>query len=130
MAKGKKTGGRDFKKGNSGGPGRPALTEIEKAARNASRREIAELYQRFKGLTPDEATKLLAAKKTTLLERAFLVSLLRMGDPEDGDLTELHRMYDRLLGKSRQAVEHTGEGGEPLAIEVVIVQGSKDQKAG
>ena len=35
MAKGRKTGGRDFKKGKSGGPGRPKLSLEKKMERKA-----------------------------------------------------------------------------------------------
>lgn len=35
MATGRKTGGRDFKKGKSGGPGRPKLTPTQKMERKA-----------------------------------------------------------------------------------------------
>ena len=80
--------------------GRPKLTEIERAARDAERSEIAELWPIIKKKSLDELKELRKDGSQPAIKLA-MVSALMLGI-EKGDLSEIHRFYDRLLGKPKQ----------------------------
>ena len=105
-----------WKKGQSGNPrGMKKLTEIEKEARQASRKEIAEIYQFIKTLTRQQVVDLIEAKnETPVLVALFAASFLK--GIKKGDLTALDKMYDRLLGKPKQTNEISGPDGKPVEI--------------
>lgn len=86
------------------GGGRKPLSEIEREARKASRQEIAETFQALKGMTIEEIRKL--DIKSLPAVQAWFISAIQKGI-QKGDTSELHRMYDRLLGKPRATVDLT-----------------------
>lgn len=77
MAKGQKTGGRDFPPGVSGNPhGRPKVPDDVRAAREADAIELARVLHHVLGLTKKELTARFKDPKTPALER-MIVQLVR-----------------------------------------------------
>lgn len=110
-----------WKPGESGNPnGRPPLAEIEKTAREAARREIAEVFQWLKNAS-DKALQTVAndPKESQIVK--WMASAIINGR-KSGDLSELHRMYDRLLGKKPSTEGPDGA----LPISGYIVIGNKE----
>jgi len=80
-----------FKDGVSGNPnGRPATTDEEKAERKATNEDIKE----YKDKLADALPKL----SPVLIKKA-----------EEGDLPAIKEINDRVMGKSPQPQEHSGE---------------------
>lgn len=94
------------------GPGRPKLTEQERAAREASRQEIAELWPQVKEMTLAELEESLKnPRKIPVVKLAMMRAAANA--IKHGELTEFHRFYDRLLGKPKSTVD-VETGGEPI----------------
>lgn len=100
MPKGKKFGGRDFVKGDPR-CGRKPLTDLEKEVRNTTREMVAQYWLEVSQLTSqDELIKILQDKKSPMFKKSLAAAYIKM--IRTGDMTELHRYLDRLLGKSAQ----------------------------
>ena len=105
-----------WKPGKSGNPnGLKKLTDLERQARDASRHEIAGIYQALKGLTTEQLKILIKDTTTPAITVLFATSFLK--GMQKGDLSEVHRMYDRLLGKPKQVSEITGADGGPIQVD-------------
>jgi hypothetical protein len=102
-----------WQKGQTGNiNGRPKLTEQEKAAREQARKIISELWSTVLDKPPKELQKMLAKENLSMVEN-WLIRAAMTG-AKKGDLSELHKMFDRLLGKPKQIV--AGDGDNPLMI--------------
>jgi hypothetical protein len=77
--------------------GAKVLTEAEKRARTLARLEIAEIWPRLICMTVKEIKELNVDNLP--VNEGIIVRRLQM-DIINGDTQELHRMRDRLLGKS------------------------------
>lgn len=94
-----------FKPGNPGGPGRPKLTEREKAVREALRSNIAEVTDLL-NLPLDEAKSILAKKDSTLLHQIFAQAINKK------DSRTIEQMFvTRTLGAPKQTIEQTNRDG-------------------
>lgn len=82
-------------------PGRPPLSAAQTAAKEASTREIAETWQELKEMTMEELKEIKARKEQQPLVRLWMAEAMIQGIKR-GDLTELHRMYNRLLGMPKE----------------------------
>jgi len=100
MALGKKTGGRDFKKGKSGGPGRPKLTPDQRMQKKA----LFDFYKEY--LESGEAIKDFKKAKSKL------------------PLACIQEAADRLHGKARQSIEMSRE----INLTQIIINHSDDKK--
>lgn len=103
------------------GPGRKPLSEIEKAAREADRREISELWPSIKKMTLKE---LEALNKEQASLTVIKVAMIRaaINAIKTGDLDEVHRFYDRVLGRSTQPHDLGGAGG------ITVIIGQKESE--
>lgn len=102
MAKGFKTGGRNFEKGNPGGPGRPnrKITEIRKINKYV----IDELLHKYSYMPFSELPAVVKDKETNALE-ALIASVYFHG-VKNGDQLRLNFLLDRLIGKVKDEVDH------------------------
>jgi hypothetical protein len=89
------------------GPGRNPLSEIERKAREASRREIAETWEEIKSLDLPALQSYMQSPGQPAV-KVMMASAIIKGI-KSGDLSELHRFYDRLLGRPTQRVETTSD---------------------
>ena len=104
MAKGKKTGGRDFKPGQSGNPlGPPVLPPEVKEARKLTRIEFERIASQYMQMTKEEITKKLQDPKSTTLE--LIVMTIIHKAVKDGDQHRLDFLLNRLIGKVKDEVD-------------------------
>lgn len=115
MAKGRKTGGRNFVKGvvtNPTGP-KPLPTDI-KESRKLTQVEFERLVNKYLYGDKNELQKATADPKTPLIE-LMIGSILHKGIIQ-GDERRLEFLLSRLIGKVVQPIEHSG----PEAPKVVV----------
>lgn len=107
MAKGKKTGGRNFEPGICPNPnGRPPITPEVKALRGLTHEHIKDVMDL---LVDQEFEKLREmAKDTSLpaLKLLYIRAVLRA--VETGDLANIEIVLNRVLGKPKERIEHSG----------------------
>lgn len=104
MAKGKKTGGRDVKKGQVLNPhGRPKLTDEERAVRNLSREQFLEVANLLISKSFEELQRILDAPETPAL-MSWIVRVILI-NAEKGDYEPLDKLLNRLIGKVPDKIE-------------------------
>lgn len=104
MARGRKTGGKNFKAGQSGNPkGRPPLPVDLKEARELNREELERIINRFLYMTKDEVKAYSQAGTATTLE-LMVIGLIGKAITH-GDHHRLGFIAERLIGKVKQPVE-------------------------
>lgn len=99
-----KTGGRDFKKGNPGGPGRPRLPPDIKGARAMNQLELERSINKMLFMTAEELQTLARDPDTALLDR-MLASICIKGVKE-GSHAHLDFILNRTIGKVSEKVQH------------------------
>lgn len=112
--KGKKTGGRNFRKGNPGGPGRPAVPEDERALRKVTHSEFERIANKYLFATKEEIKAATNDPKIVALELAIVSVIHKAVINGDGRMLEL--LLSRLIGKVALPVEHSGPGGGAIPI--------------
>lgn len=128
MAKGKKTGGRDFTEGISGNPkGRPPLTPEQKELRKISKNMIEELYNKLLLVPAEELAEI--AKDKTRQGIELLVARVIIDGITKSDRSAFNILVDRLIGKISDQVEHSFP--KPVIVEMHdgerIVMGVKNE---
>ena len=103
MARGKKTGGKDFKKGGPPGPGRPQLPEDIKKARELNTVELTRILNELVYCSKGELEAKIKNPATDMLEVIGASILLKGAD--FGDPMRLNFILDRLVGKVKEQVE-------------------------
>jgi hypothetical protein len=113
MAKGTKTGGRNFAKGQSGNPkGGPGLPKDLKDARKFNQAELERAVNRLIYLDPAEVEAFLAAHEPNYLYR--IVAQILDKAAQFGDQNRLEWVCTRLIGKVTDRIEVTTP--RPFAI--------------
>ena len=103
MAKGKKTGGSNWKKGQSGNPkGRPKLPDEIKEARRISVEKIIEMFSKYLLMTEAEFKKV-DRTNLTLLEVWFLKNIDTA--MQECNHTVFDKILDRIIGRSFMGVK-------------------------
>lgn len=99
MAKGKKTGGRDFKPGNKAavGHGRPRLTPEMKKVAKLTQSELEFIINSFLTMTREEIQKFAKDPKAPILHVIIASILARAATTSDHN--KLEAMLIRLIGK-------------------------------
>ena len=115
MAIGRKTGGRNFKKGQSGNPKGPApIPEDIKASRQLTNFEFERIANKYLFACKDDVTKALTNPKTPFIE-LMVCSVIHKAVVK-GDERRLDFLLSRLIGKIVQPVSHSGPEGGPIPI--------------
>jgi hypothetical protein len=107
MAKGKKTGGRDFVPGVVTNPnGRPPLSPEAKAIRKLTADKLEEIGD----LILDGNKVQLNAISSSLEESAIRVAYAKaaLNAMAKGDLSMLEMILNRVVGRVKERVEHSG----------------------
>lgn len=118
MAKGKKTGGRNFKPGQSGNPKGPATIPADiKAARELSKIEFERIANKYLFMTKNEITAAAMNAETPALE--LLVGSIVHKAVVEGDERRLNFLLDRLIGKVAERIG--GPDGKPLPAGQTVV---------
>jgi len=127
VAKGKKTGGRDFPRGVSGNPaGRPPTPDDVRAAREMDRDELARILHEVLYLTKKELTARFKDPETPAMER-MIIQLVRSacwgGNP--------YRVGFLLKQIGTPAVAGAGgEGGDraPVSFVELVAEAAKAER--
>jgi hypothetical protein len=107
MAKGFKTGGRDFQKGKPGGPGRPPHPPDFKQLKELTRTELEYILNKFMFHTKEEIEAIMKEKTTTAIEAMVGAIILKAVD--HGDQIRLNFVLDRLIGKVKDVIDVNGK---------------------
>lgn len=126
MAKGKKTGGRDFKPGTTGNPnGSPGLPKDLKDARKLTQIELERILNDMIWLTPAALNaKMKDPSSITSVFEHLIGSILTRATVQ-GDHQRLEWICSRLLGKIVDKVETTVEAGESLHFKILAAMNDK-----
>lgn len=104
MAKGIKTGGRNFQKGVSGNPnGRPKLPPEIKQIQKMSPTFVRAMINKLSRMTKDELATHLKDPKTPVLE--VTLGSIYAKAIKDGDYMRLNFLLDRTIGKVKDEVD-------------------------
>lgn len=119
MARGKKTGGKNFQKGHVANPkGGGALSPEVRAIRKITLEHIEEVAD----LILDnnlEKLKALASNPETSVLKVWIAKAAATGI-QKGDLHSLDAILNRVLGKPKERHEVTGKDGEEIGFKVSI----------
>jgi hypothetical protein len=95
MAKGKKTGGRDFQSGHN--IGRPRLSEDIKQVRKLTKTTFTEMTNELLYMTSDELRSRLGSQETPVLE--LLIGSAIKSAISTGNINKIQVILDRLVDK-------------------------------
>lgn len=122
MAKGFKTGGRDWPKGQSANPaGRPAILPEIKEARKANANDLTRILHTQLKMSRDELKEILSNKETPAMD--LLVANILSKAIVSGDQTRAGFLFDRAFGK---LPEKHGFDGSAHALLVQLMKGLGD----
>mgnify|MGYP000960459449 CR=1 FL=1 len=120
MAKGFKTGGRDFVKGKPGGPGRGHLSPEAKQFRKLTADEFIKRVNKYFFMTKTQLLRGLGSKKITTLDLYIRNSIVKGLDK--GDYYTLDCMLNRIIGRPSEKVELTNPAGNPVIITSILAR--------
>ena len=132
MAKGHKTGGRDFLPGQSGNPkGKPKLTPEQREFRSAAKNEIIEEFKYLWSLPIEEIQEIAAPEEeifgnTPLIRIAIAKALLKAA--QTGDMHQLNQILDRVIGKVKEEIDHNVKGN--IHVQLVDLINNLEGKEG
>lgn len=117
-----------FKPGHAGGPGKPKLPADVIEARKLNQAEAVRLLNRFNSFTQDELVAFCKDGSNKVLE--MMVARLMLKGIKDGTPTNLTFLFDRLIGKVKDQVEHSFP--KPTVVKMLdgstMILGSEDKK--
>ena len=106
MAKGKKTGGRDMKKGETVNPnGRPKLSEEAKAVKKMTSEQAITIFSKLIAATPKDLVEMANKEDASFLEKC--VAVVAKKALETGDISRLEFLLNRSIGPVKQKIDHT-----------------------
>lgn len=124
MAKGKKTGGRDFQPGQSGNPsGRPPEPEDIKKARSLTKNEYTRIANKYLWMDLESFGKELKRKDLSMFEKAVMQMIQHAAA---GCERRFEQILARMIGKPRDKMEVT----LPQPFIVRYADGSKAAELG
>lgn len=123
MAAGRKTGGRDFKKGHPGGPGRPPIDPETKAARHLNHATVTAAIQRYYNLSLAELQALFVSKDTPSGDLMIISVMIKA--IKEGDYKRLDMLLNRSCGRVKQTLEHAGVDGKPIEFSALTPEEKK-----
>lgn len=100
-----KTGGRDFKPGNPGGPGRPKLMPELKSIPHLKADECRRIIAKFSRMTLAEVQEFSERSDVPMIQ--LVVAKIYLKAAQDGDQSRLNFVFDRSIGKVQDKIEVT-----------------------
>jgi hypothetical protein len=97
MAKGKKTGGRDWLPGERGGPGRPPVDKKIRELKKINREFVEQSFSRFFSMDQPQIEAMLEAKTCNVFEATLAAIFLKA--IKEGDPSRLNFLLERVVGK-------------------------------
>lgn len=135
MAKGKKTGGKDFVPGDPRA-GRPPMPAALRAGRRLNRTEFEELVNKYLWMSTTELELATEDKSLPAIE-AYFANVVKVGTLT-GDHSRMEFILQRLLGKVKDQLEvttpkpyviHRLDGTQTVLGTKLIGEGSSDDEA-
>lgn len=127
MAKGKKTGGRDWKPGESGNPDglKPMSTEA-RIFKRMTQAQVAELGTEILSGNVDALRKVVKNPTSTPLQVWFATSVLK--GIAKGDVFALDKFLERVVGKVKDKIDLSSSDGsmKPTFVFKTVVNGNRD----
>lgn len=114
MAKGRKTGGRDFKKGQSGNPlGGQLLNRDLIIVRRMTHQELADMGDILlqKSGTLEHLEELITSPETSYVKKIFASVALRA--IRSGDYHAMEALLNRIIGRVKEKIEITTDQKQP-----------------
>lgn len=104
MAKGRKTGGRDWKPGETGNPkGGPGLPKDLRDARKVNQAELERTINRLIWMPLPNLLEHINATTTPMFDR-FVGNIIALG-AEEGDERRMEFILQRIIGKVQDRIE-------------------------
>jgi len=100
-----------FKKGNLGGPGRPALSEDLKAIKKATKEKLYSIFANFQGMNRKQIQELIP-DEMSLLELGMMKSFKNF--IKTGDYKVIQYPLDHIIGKAKESVDLNAIGNISL----------------
>jgi hypothetical protein len=97
----------DFKEGNPGGPGRPALPDEIKEANQYTRSQLIGAITKYVVMPLEDLRKLAVDQSLPAIDH--MIMRIIMNSISKGDQTRLDFLLDRIQGKVKQVVENIGD---------------------
>lgn len=147
MAKGFKSGGRDFVEGNPGGPGKPPLSQELRDFRNAAKTEVIEEFKYLWSLTESELVQIVNNKKKSseyddddlselpkiengvpAIRKFMAKAILRA--VKYGEMYHIDQILNRVIGKVKEEVDlnHKGSFHKQVVDFIVTIQDDKTER--
>lgn len=104
MAKGKKTGGKDFEPGHTYSKGRPALPLDLKGVKPLTEDRYKRTYTRYLEMPYNELEARMQDRTLPSIEHLFAMAIKAAID--SGNLPSLRDGFDRTLGKVKEMIAH------------------------
>lgn len=124
MATGKKTGGKDFKKGN---PGRPkGSVVVPKAVKEMNRVEVEKLITKYMKMNRTALAKVAKNLKTPTVD-LMIIKIITTAINK-GDYTRFSFLLDRTIGKVKESVDVTNSDGSMKGTVVVTLPSNGREK--
>jgi hypothetical protein len=115
MAKGKKTGGKDFPRGESGNPnGRPVLPPEVKALKSVTNETIKEVMDLLLEKDITALEELAESDTEPALKVLYAAGVLRA--IKEGDPAHIEPVLNRVLGKPKESVQLSGDKENPVEV--------------
>jgi len=112
MARGRKTGGKDFEKGHKGGPGKPPTPPDIRASRALTREEFERVAYRLLFINQQEFQTIVKNAETPMFD-LMMAAVIHKAVVE-GDERRMDFLLSRLIGKVVQPI--SGPDGKPLPL--------------
>lgn len=132
MAKGKKTGGRNFEPGNQVNKGMEKITSEDKQARELTTLEFMRVANQYIHSTVLELKQAMTHPDTKAIDIIVIKILVKAA--EHGDQNRLEFILNRLLGKVPDKIDHSSKDGSMSGQTKVVItlpenhRGSKNLK--
>jgi flagellar biosynthesis component FlhA len=118
--------GRKFQKGQVANPlGAGAHNPVVKAAKKLTAETVARMIEVIANHPSDEMDSL-KSMKLSFLEEFLLTGLIQAR--KKGDLDTLLKVLERVVGKVKEQVDHSGETTTRVIIENYISKGGNDER--
>lgn len=103
MTAGRKTGGKDFQKGNTFGKGRPVLPDDLKSVQLLGKAELKAMISKYLGMTPDTLHEL--AQDVRGIKALDLIIIQFIAQALKGDHYKAEWLIQRSIGKVTEEQE-------------------------
>lgn len=116
-----KTGGKNFKKGQSGNPkGRPKLDPEVKAIQQFNKDEVSKLLNKYSRMTQKEMLKVYNSEKAMMIEKWTAKIFIKA--TVEGDYRAMDYVLNRMVGKVADKMEIEDNSTHSRIMELIKMQ--------